>query len=659
MQKASSPGKGCSYKTGPGIILTTTTSSRPIFKPRNVILTIAILWSSFLQLSVSNLQPKKPILIDSIFSQPDKLQLRFRPMGHYAASTFTSHIRIPFDYSALLQLQDKMIKRMDRCIPDLDRFNFNLNQRDRATLNSTFEIYKSDLKQVFKLFNDLLASLPHVPERQRRQWDVASFIAATAALTLSTYNTIQISKLETAIEKQQQKTDLLADIVHIHEQHLHQLDTMIEDIGNEIQKLMVQAGFYFSVDRAIAQVISDSNKLRAVITIFERVINSAFDQKLAPGALSVDVLDTIFNHINDTAAQNKFHSFIHQPSDLYKLEMSFIHRPEEHTIILILHVPYVETENLLPLYEFISLPIYFNFSSNVSVILDVGKQDLIAIGNTEAFQTLSSSDLANCKCLGKTFFCEGRSVLQTNIVNDCLGSLYLGNSTLIKNNCKFRINSTREKIYRLGNNTWLVYSIGTIATNQVCPKTNTLSPITIKSGHSITVQAGCNIPTMDHLISEDNLEETEILNSWLDWTMSLPELFNHEDTVQLTAMIKDIRKHINGDFDASQLLKQLDNVQKPFSADHWQFSSPAVMLGLALLLSVIAAVIWKKCCAQAPSTAPPPAIAAPLPAPPPQIHIQPAPQPQMPPPQPAPPAYTQQNPTFNFSKPTAPVLIYT
>ena len=42
---------------------------------------------------------------------------------------------------------------------------------------------------------------------------------------------------------------------------------------------------------------------------------------------------------------------------------------------------------------------------------------------------LSSSDLANCKRMGKTFFCEGRSVLQTNIVSDCLGSLYLGSST--------------------------------------------------------------------------------------------------------------------------------------------------------------------------------------------------------------------------------------
>jgi hypothetical protein len=147
---------------------------------------------------------------------------------------------------------------------------------------------------------------------------------------------------------------------------------------------------------------------------------------------------------------------------------------------------------------------------------------------------------------------------------------------VIKSNCKFRIDSTRKKIYSLGNNTWLVYSIATIATNQVCPKAGTLSPLTIKSGQCITVKAGCNIPTMDHLISDDDSEDMEIVNSWLYWTRSLSQLFNHADNAQPTAMITDIRKHINGDFDASQLLKRLDNVQKQFSADHWRFSSPAV-----------------------------------------------------------------------------------
>jgi hypothetical protein len=178
----------------------------------------------------------------------------------------------------------------------------------------------------------------------------------------------------------------LANVVKLYKQHLHQLGIIIDDIGNKLKKLKVQVGFHFSIDRAVAQFISDTNKFWAVVAIFERVINSAFDK-----------------HIKDTAAANKFHYFIHQTSNLYKLETSFIHCPEEQTFILIIYVPFVETENLLPLYKFISILIYFNFSSNVSVIPDFGKSDFIITANTEAFQTLSTSDLPNCNCLGQTF----------------------------------------------------------------------------------------------------------------------------------------------------------------------------------------------------------------------------------------------------------------
>jgi hypothetical protein len=135
MLKTASPSKSSRHKVGSRGVLSKKLPTRSVFSkqgdPRTIVLTCAILWSCFLQLSSSS-QAKKPILIDSIFSQPDKLQLRFRPMGNYTASAFISHMRIPFDYSTLLQLQSKMIERMDRCIPDLDRFNFNLDQYNRA-----------------------------------------------------------------------------------------------------------------------------------------------------------------------------------------------------------------------------------------------------------------------------------------------------------------------------------------------------------------------------------------------------------------------------------------------------------------------------------------------------------------------------------------------
>jgi hypothetical protein len=86
------------------------------------------------------------------------------------------------------------------------------------------------------------------------------------------------------------------------------------------------------------------------------------------------------------------------------------------------------------------------------------------------------------------------------------------------------------------------------------------------------------------------------------------------------------------------------------------------MLGATILIAMIVFAVWRKCCAQASHTAPAPMIAAPMPQPQPQPLPQPQIPPQMQPPQaPAPsaPAYAHhQNPTFNFSKPTASVLIY-
>jgi hypothetical protein len=61
-----------------------------------------------------------------------------------------------------------------------------------------------------------------------------------------------------------------------------------------------------------------------LIATYERIIITAFNQKLAPGALSMDVLHQIIYHINDIAAKNKFHQFVYEPADQYKLDVSFI-----------------------------------------------------------------------------------------------------------------------------------------------------------------------------------------------------------------------------------------------------------------------------------------------------------------------------------------------
>jgi hypothetical protein len=125
----------------------------------------------------------------------------------------------------------------------------------------------------------------------------------------------------------------------------------------------------------------------------------------------------------------------------------------------------VANSNLLNLYKFLPLPIHFNFASNISITLDVRSTNLLAIDHSQSFQTISSADLHACLHLGDTFFCKGRKVMKTSLKRSCLGALYMANSESIQNHCRFKIAEAREKIFQLSENTWAVYSVGTMNTN--------------------------------------------------------------------------------------------------------------------------------------------------------------------------------------------------
>jgi hypothetical protein len=105
--------------------------------------------------------------------------------------------------------------------------------------------------------------------------------------------------------------------------------------------------------------------------------------------------------------------------------------------------------------------------------------------------------------------------------------------------------------------------------------------------------------------------------------MTLAQLFDHEDTEQLLQLVNQIRSTVVGTFDASELLQQLDSLNKPFQLHHWLFSLPAAMIGMVCLIALLTFGIYSMCCSKSSPEqtvsslplAPPSAIAAPLAAP--------------------------------------------
>jgi hypothetical protein len=91
--------------------------------------------------------------------------------------------------------------------------------------------------------------------------------------------------------------------------------------------------------------------------------------------------------------------------------------------------------------------------------------------------------------------------------------------------------------------------------------------------------------------------------------MTLSQLFGHNKSQQITNIVKQLSTTMFGEFDASKLLKGLDELEKPFQSFHWLFSSLAVMIGCLLIDIFITFALWKKCCTK---SLDPPAFPAPL-----------------------------------------------
>ncbi len=138
----------------------------------------------------------------------------------------------------------------------------------------------------------------------------------------------------------------------------------------------------------------------------------------------------------------------------------------------------------------------------------------------------------------------------------------MANSHSIQNHCRFKIAEAREKIFELSENTWAVYSIGKISTNQVCPAANDVTPMQIQSRDTIKIKPGCYMRTMDHIILADESEMIEIPIKTMDWAGEITDLFHYENKDTIHQAVQGLRNRYNGEFDATILLEQLDQLDQ-------------------------------------------------------------------------------------------------
>ncbi len=270
---------------------------------------------------------------------------------------------------------------------------------------------------------------------------------------------MQISKLKDRITATNKKVDHHFDITKLHEKHFKEFDQKIDDISNQLANML-------QINKVRIAKVTDlmEQKFIAAVSISEWLIHMAYDHRLTAGTLHQDALLEIVNYVNKIVVKSELHSFINEPSDLFLVETSYLYRPDKNTFVLSLHILLVLPHNLIPLYEFLPHPVHFNFSGNISVTPEVCINNMIAVGLSKSYQTLSSSELQNCIKMVETYFCKGRNVLQTDVTKMCIRALYLASANSIQRRCKFSIGDAQEKIFSLDSSMYVVYSVGTIST---------------------------------------------------------------------------------------------------------------------------------------------------------------------------------------------------
>jgi len=148
----------------------------------------------------------------------------------------------------------------------------------------------------------------------------------------------------------------------------------------------------------------------------------------------------------------------------------------------------------------------------------------------------------------------------------------------------------------------VVYSLGKINTNHVCPKAKSILAVQISSSQTVRINPSCYIRTMDHIITADDSEEIEIHSKWLDWTWTPGQFFQQPENEMVTSAINKLRAKISGKFDAEVLLHELETMTKeakelakemPFN--HWIFTSPGAMIGATLVCLFMLFCCWRIC----------------------------------------------------------------
>jgi hypothetical protein len=193
-----------------------------------------IIFYSLLKMSTGSTVPDPdPELINTQNFNFAKPKLFFKNIGKYAATSTYIHVRIPFNFTTVFNTKQAIAGVYEQL---LDQHEEPFKSITKSVTDVSLAIIEGSLED----FCDIIKVLPQkteisTPGRPKR------FIAlgiSIAAMAMSTFNTIRITQLNEEISTLKEKTNLILDVVHLHEKHLHHVVEKLEQTNKLLADLL-------------------------------------------------------------------------------------------------------------------------------------------------------------------------------------------------------------------------------------------------------------------------------------------------------------------------------------------------------------------------------------------------------------------------------------
>ena len=246
-------------------------------------------------------------------------------------------------------------------------------------------------------------------------------------------------------------------------------------------------------------------------------------------------------------------------ANIFTMPMSYVFNKARENFYFIVHIPLTRPEQVMDMFEYVPFPMTMSTSENHVVLPRPGHHNVLAINQKQEYQVLTSSELIQCFKLGLVHYCQGLQILWTNFRKTCLGALYVKDSEAASWYCDFQVQPADERVFRVRNVDYLVYTNKEIVATKKCGP-SVSQTVQFTEGTAVNFQGGCNLQLEDHKIYGEDSIRTEISETQIfDWNWDAKRVLRNISTPQFLQAMQELEQTAGVvSFETEDILQQED-----------------------------------------------------------------------------------------------------